>query len=369
MATMRCYNCGAEFEGRFCPYCGCPAPATPPQPPVQQKKKKTWLLVVLIALAVAIVVSCAAVVVTVLDDRSNTSLRDRDRDRDDEDEDDDDDYVVDAPAIEAPVAEAPATEAPAEAPAAAPSTPFTVSEQQIYSEGGITVTVKKVTESYGSYELHFELVNDTNQKVTVSSQETSINGCMVDSILYGELAPGKKANETMYIFSDDLEEYGITTIGEIVFYLRVYNSETYATIDESDLIYIRTPAYGTFQQTHDDSGEVLYDKGGIRIIKKSLEDDSYMGPTMILYIENNSDNNIIIMSEEASMNGYMANETFYSSLRPGTVDMATMWFLDAEEIGVTTWADVEDLEIRLEILNADTYYELGNTGLITFNFN
>ena len=371
MAQMRCYNCGSEFEGRFCPYCGCPAPEVPPQPP---KKKKTGLLIALIALAVAIVVCGTAVVVTALDNRSSShsSLRDHGRDRD---EDDEDDVPAAAfPAVtEAPAA--PATEAPAapatEGPAAPSVRPgdVTVSESQLYNKGGVTVTVKRISYSTGNYELHFSLSNDSDQPVTVSTEDVSINNCMVDSILYCELEPGKKANESMYIFSDELDRYGILTIGEIAFDLRLYNSETYSTIDETDTITVRTSAYGTFQQEVDDSGEVIYDKGGIRIISKGFYDAGYMGPTMSLYVENNSGSSVIIMSEGSSINGYMTDDILYVSLRPGTVDIADMWFNELEDIEVYSISDIKELEFKLEILDSNTYYEVGNTGTITLYFN
>jgi len=369
MAQMRCYNCGAEFDGRFCPYCGCPAPEVPPQPP---KKKKTGLVIALIVLAVAIVVSGTAAVVSVLDNRSSShnSLRDHSRDRD---EDEDEEEEIAAAATEAPAV--PATEAPAvpatEAPAAPSVRPddVTVSESQLYNKGGVTVTVKRISHSSGNYELHFSLSNDSDQKVTVSSEDVSINNCMVDSILYCELDPGKKANESMYIFSDELDRYGILTIGEIAFDLRLYNSETYATIDETDTITVRTSAYGTFQQEVDDSGEVIYDKGGIRIISKGFYDAGYMGPTLSLYVENNSGSSVIIMSEGSSINGYMTDDVLYVSLRPGTVDIADMWFNELEEIGVYSISDIEELEFQLEILDSNTYYEVGNTGTITLYFN
>nr|DAZ17151.1 MAG TPA: Protein of unknown function (DUF3426) [Caudoviricetes sp.] len=55
---MKCTKCGAEFEGKFCPECGNPAPGTQPNqaaPAAQPKKKKRGCLtaiVVIVALGI-----------------------------------------------------------------------------------------------------------------------------------------------------------------------------------------------------------------------------------------------------------------------------------------------------------------------------
>ena len=54
MAKIKCENCGAKYNGNFCPICSTPAPEQP------QKKKKKWVLPVVIVVVLILLVSCIA---------------------------------------------------------------------------------------------------------------------------------------------------------------------------------------------------------------------------------------------------------------------------------------------------------------------
>ena len=101
--------------------------------------------------------------------------------------------------------------------------------------------------------------------------------------LYAEVAAGKKANESLSIMSSELEQSGIDTLAELQFYLQIQDPETWETAATSELLTLTTSA-APYEQPVDDSGDVLYDSNGIRIICKGLKQDIIWDGTVVFYI-------------------------------------------------------------------------------------
>ena len=166
--------------------------------------------------------------------------------------------------------------------------------------------------------------------------------------------------------SSELRESGISTIGEVAFYLNISSSDTFNTIDTTDLITIQTSASGSFTQEVDDSGDEIYNANNLRVVCKGLKKDSIWDGTVVFYLENNSGKAVSIYAENVSVNGYMVDVGMYSDLRPNTRMVDGMYLLNTELDSID---DIHDIEFNLRMFDSDTYQDITTSDVIRLEFN
>ena len=130
---------------------------------------------------------------------------------------------------------------------------------------------------------------------------------------------------------------------------------------------LKTSIADTYKYVFDDSVEVMYDAGGIKVVVKGLSDKSFFGPGLLVYIENNSDDNITVQCTNTSVNGFMIDAIFSCDIVAGkrAVDEITFLNNDLEENGIK---DIEALEISLHIFDTDSWSTITDTDTITLTF-
>lgn len=87
--------------------------------------------------------------------------------------------------------------------------------------------------------------------------------------------------------------------------------------------------------------QVLLDQDGFKITLTGLEDD-FMGPSLNVLIENNSQTDVTIQARNVSVNGYMVAHTFSADVIAGKKNNSSITFLSSsfEECGIEEIADV-----------------------------
>ena len=119
------------------------------------------------------------------------------------------------------------TQATTEAPAAAEFEKITLVDND-----DITFTITGIDENgLMGYTLKVFLENRTDKDLMFAMDDTSVNGFMCDPFWAETVAAGKKSNTTVSWFETDFEENGIETVEEIVFTLRVYDSNDFLADD------------------------------------------------------------------------------------------------------------------------------------------
>ena len=216
-------------------------------------------------------------------------------------------------------------------------------------------------------EISVTVENNSTQNIVVSTRSLSVNDFMLStSGLYSDVAAEKKDNAEINLMSSELRESGISTIGEIAFDLNISSSDTYNTIDTTDLITIHTSASGTFTQEVDDSGDEVYSANNLRVVCKGLKKDSIWDGTVVFYLENNSGKAVSIYAENVSVNGYMVDVGMYSDLRPNTRMVDGMYLLNTELDSID---DIHDIEFNLRMFDSDTYQDIATSDVIRLEFN
>ncbi len=158
---------------------------------------------------------------------------------------------------------------------------------------------------------------------------------------------------------------GIESVGQVEVYFRIYASDDWADIVKPDVITIKTSAYDHMDTTADDSGFELYNSDGIRIVGKTVDENSFWGTAILLYIENNSGKNVGINVDDMSINGFMMTPYFSTTVYDGkkAFNDITIMSSDLEENNIES---IEEVELKFHIYNADTYDTIKDTDPITF---
>jgi hypothetical protein len=118
--------------------------------------------------------------------------------------------------------------------------------------------------------------------------------------------------------------------------------------------------------TPDDTGNELYNEGGIRIVGKAVDENSFWGTAILLYCENTSGRNVGISVDNMSINGFMMDPFFSTTVYDGKkdIDEITIFSSDLEDNGIES---IEEVELQFHIYDADTYSTITDSDVITFS--
>ena len=260
------------------------------------------------------------------------------------------------------------SEAP-EAVDAAEAADAAIEETVLLDEAGVKITAKSLTmDALWGPELKLLIENDSGKDLTVQSRNVSVNGYMVDPMLSADVVNGKKANDSLTFSNSDLAACGITSIAEIEFSFHIFTTEDWETYLDTDQIRLETSIAGTYAYPFDDSGDVVYDAEGIRLVVKGLaEDSSIFGPSVVVYIENNRADAFTVQARDVSVNGFMVDALFSCEVMPGKKAVDTITFMDSE-LEENEISAIEDLELSFHIFDNDSWDTIADTDAIHLSF-
>ena len=242
-----------------------------------------------------------------------------------------------------------------------------IEEQVLVDQDGIKITaLKYVKDSIWGDGIKVLLENETDKDVMVGCNALIVNDYMINDLFASDVAAGKKSNETIYLSSSELKAAGIDTVGRIEIYFHVYDSDSFDNIFDSDCVTIETSAIDSIDMTANDEGTELYNDGGIRIIGKTVDENSFWGTAILLYIENQSGNNVGISVDDLSINGFMFTPYFSTTVYDGKkcIDDITIMSSELEENGIES---IDEVELKFRIYNSDSYETIAESDPITFS--
>lgn len=244
-----------------------------------------------------------------------------------------------------------------------------VQESVIYDDGGIKVTVLSLDfRGWMGPELRFLIENNSEKAIMLQASDLVINGYMINPIMSAEVEAGEKVNDELTVLNSDLESAGIETIQYFSFKLRVIDSADWAKTFITDTIRIETDANPAFIQKVDDSGTVLVEQNGVRIIMKELlTEQEFWGAELLLFIENNSGQDISVTVKDVTVNGFQVNPLFYADVLSGTKVITGIGFLenDLKEKGIS---DIREIELYFNVIDKNNFRTVFKTDKITITF-
>lgn len=244
-----------------------------------------------------------------------------------------------------------------------------IEEQILLEQENIRITaLEMVDDSIWGKGIKLLVENDSDKNIGVGCNALIVNDYMISDLFSASVAAGKKANEVMYISSEQLEAAGISNIGQIEIYFHIYDSDSWDTLLDPDAAVITTTAYESMDNVVEIEGQELYAQNGIRIVGQYVDDNSFWGTAVLLYIENSSGKGIGINCDNMSVNGFMVTPLFSSTVYDGKMafDDITLMASELEESGIDS---VEDIEVNFHIYDAETYETIADTGAISFQVN
>lgn len=216
---------------------------------------------------------------------------------------------------------------------------ISITETVLVDEAGVKITAKSLNlDGFMGAELNLLIENNSGKDLTFQSRNASVNGYMVETMMSVDIVDGKRANDTLIFLNSDLEACGIETIAD------------------------------TFEYTFDSNGHIAFDENGIKIVVKGLsEDDSIFGPGIIVYIENNSNQNITVQTRDVSVNGFMVTPIFSSDVIIGkhAIDSITFLSSELEENAISTF---ETIELSFHIFDLSDWQTIVDTDVVTITF-
>ena len=242
----------------------------------------------------------------------------------------------------------------------------TIEEQVLFEQDGLKVTATEyVVDSIWGDGVKLLIENDGTSDIGLGCNALIVNDYMITDLFSATVAAGKKDYETLDLSSSGLKAAGIDNVGKIEIYFHTFDPDTYKTITDLDCVTIQTSAFDSMDSTPNDAGQELYNADGIRIVGKYVDENSFWGAAVLLYIENNSGENRIIQCDDMSINGFMVTPYFSSTVYDGkkAIDEITLMSSELEENNITS---VDEIELKFKIID-ENYTSRAETDTISFS--
>lgn len=252
------------------------------------------------------------------------------------------------------------TEPPETEPAEA-----TLEEVVVYDDGTFKLTAKEIDYSDSrEIQVKFLAENNSDKSVSFVGNDFTINGITIYGNFYIDVAAGKKANGSLNLDLDDLSYVGIEEIATITAQdIFIYNNDDRETITHLTFS-LETSIANDYNQEIDRSGELLYERDGIRVLYRGLETNWMDEPVLSVLVENTSDVNCSILVDDVSVNGFMVYANMSAPAYSDTVTYNEIDFSssDLEESGIDA---IEEVCFKLWAYDDDNNTTLWRTEEIT----
>jgi len=243
---------------------------------------------------------------------------------------------------------------------------ITIEEQVLVDQDGVVITAKEfVADDIWGDGIKLLIENNSSQNLMIGCNALIVNNYMLTDFFAEEVAAGKKLNSTVYLSSSELKAAEIDNIGQVEIYFHIYDDDTYDDVANPYAL-IKTSEYENMDIKSKDLGMELYNKNGIRIVGNAVNEDTFWGTAVLLYLENNSGNNVGFSVDNLSINGFMMSPYFSCSVfdQKMALDDITILSSDLEENGIES---VDDVELAFHIYDLDTYDTIDDTDPISFS--
>lgn len=242
---------------------------------------------------------------------------------------------------------------------AAPDATSQTDAQPVFEEISIVnndICTFKITaieeDSFWGYTLNAYIENKTDLDLMFSMSNVSVNGFMCDPFWASTITAGMKSNEEIRFLSEDFEVNGITTVTDITFTLEVYDNNDWSAdhlISDVYTIYPRGEDAVEHTTREPQAGDiVLFDDENCTMIVTGFIPDSLLGYDVNVYLENKTDKTLMFSINGASVNGYMCDPLWATTVAPGKrANTAISWLAsDLEENEIT---EVEVLTLPISV--------------------
>lgn len=239
--------------------------------------------------------------------------------------------------------------------------PATIEETVLVDESNVKITATKLEGN----ELSLLIENNSDISLMFQAGSCSINGYMVEALMSPTVTPGKKINDKLIFSQTSLDVCGIDAIADIEMSFSVYTAEEWDVYLITDLIQLKTSIADEYEYNYDESGTPLYEGNGIKVVSKEISEDySFIGPSLMLYIHNTSDQSITVQARDLSINGFMISNFFSAEIGAGKHAVTGLSFIESE-LEENNISEISDLEFSLLFFTTEDWNVIEETDLIS----
>lgn len=209
------------------------------------------------------------------------------------------------------------------------------------------------------YSLKLNLENKSADKTYMFSiTGAAVNGVQTDPLFATEVTAGKRANSDVKFLDSTLSENGITNFTDIELAFRVYDSNDWladAVAEETVHVYPYGDEAATlFERQPQETDNIIIDNENVTVIVTGYENDSIWGYTVKLFLVNKTNKNIMFSVGDASVNGYMADPFYATSVMAGKCTFSSMSWMNTtlEENDII---EVNEIEFTLRAYDNDDW--------------
>ena len=241
-----------------------------------------------------------------------------------------------------------------------PSVPSSFEEVTVVDNDKCVIRITGISyDDFFGYTFNVYLENRSADKTySFSTVSGYVNGVLFDPSLYQDVAPGKKANERM-TFSDERKLALVGTFTDVEIEFRVSDANDLFADDivrekvniypmgkDKATVYTREPA---------NTDITLVDNELMSAVITGFEKDDFWGYVAKVYVINKSSESLSLTTEDVSVNGFMCDPFFGTTLDAGKKDVTTMtWSIeDFEKNGIK---QIEEIEMKLRIYRPNDFF-------------
>ncbi len=239
------------------------------------------------------------------------------------------------------------------------SNEITFDEMTIVDNDECSIILSDYSETSSGCTIKAELENKSSEITYMFAiDDGAVNGVTSDPFFATTVAPGKISNETISFSDSDLIDNGIGEFTDIEIAFRVYDYDDW-TADAAFEETIHVYPYGEENATQyvresQDTDIVIVDNDYVTAIVTGFEPDGFWGYTVNLFLLNKTDSEAMFSADDVSVNGYMCDPFFASSVSEGNCEFTSMSWSDSdfEDNGIE---DVEEIEMQFRAYNYDDW--------------
>lgn len=237
------------------------------------------------------------------------------------------------------------------APTQKPEKDITFEELIVVDNEECTIKITGIDpDNMWGYTLNAYLENKSQDKTYMFSvSSAAVDGLQCDPFFATEVAPGKKANSDISFSDSTLEANGITDFTDIEISFRVYDYNDWMADAVAETT-VHVYPYGeenasVFTREAQSSDNIIIDNEYATVIVTGYENDAIWGYTVNLFLINKTDKEVMFSVDEASVNGYMADPFWATSVNAGKCAFSSVYWSNStlEENKITTIEEIEFL--------------------------
>ena len=229
----------------------------------------------------------------------------------------------------------------------------------------LSISAKQVSrDDTKAISVEFSIENNSTYEYEISSTAVIINNGMTD-LTYEFVIEGKERSiDQLYIPFEAIESAGIIEVGHIEIYFDVQNRTTNESMINAGVLIVKMsePSLPIV------SGHILYNQNGIKIYGQYVDETTVWGSSVLLYVQNTSDKNIIVSCEQVAVNDCDMMVAYHKVIYTNKHSVDNIP-LASTNMNVNEINSSDSIVLKLKIIDSDTMNVIDETNPLGFYAN